>query len=658
MSTFAQTIQSNGFQYRIGPAEQWVTHNQYALPETLSGEPVNYLLVDLQVRFHNGDSTVYHRNVEQPLTTEGLKLASRIEVSFNPVYQKLVWHNVTVRRGGKKVNRLSPSAITLMQREESLDQEIVDGYITSMLVISDTRKGDVIDYSYSVEGRNPIYGEHTFYSSYMGWRVSIAKLKRRFLFVNNDTIQYKSYKFDQKPVISENNGVKEFQWSIENTKPVFVENDYPSWYRAYPQITFSSFENWKEVSGWAEPLYANREVTDPELLNFISEIKPLSKDEQIAKALQYVQGEIRYLGVELGVNSHKPHDPDDVFKNRFGDCKDKTLLLISILEKLSISAHPALVSTYGGITLPTELPSPSEFNHVITRVQGDSKVYWLDPTRNLQNGTLEQLGYSSYDNALVVGHPSIDLEQMPETAQKLPEIRTYEYFNVLSYEGPVDYQIVTEYTGIEAEYMQSQFARQGKLTMERKFLNYMNRLYPSLQSAAPLTFEHDIKKNVVTVTEFYHITDFFRKQPEYLLTDFYAYSIANYFSLPATVKRKSPLRHFSPVKVTHQSHVRYPEWLNMHLSNDSKTIDTPYFSLSFTEDYRDKSIITTHVYESKTPFVPVKGVSEHISQLRKAKNSLSKVYETAYEEDNREQILGEFIERLNTQVDRLKGEQL
>lgn len=653
-----KTIESNGFQYSIGGEMEWISRSSYSSPKVKKDAAAHYLLVDQQVRFVAGQSTVYHRNVVQPLTTEGLQQSSRIEVAFNPVYQKLVWHNAIVKREGTETNRLSPSAITLMQREESLDQEIVDGYVTSMLVISDTRKGDIIDYSYSIEGRNPIYGEHVFYHSIMGWAVSVEKLNRRFIFNSRDNVQFKIDKLTDSPKMIENNGVIEYNWTLENTNAVYIENDYPTWYRPYPGISFSSFPRWKDVSRWAKPLYQNRTITNPELLEFINEIRYLSEKQKVAKALQFVQGEIRYLGVELGENSHKPHDPDEVFKNRYGDCKDKTLLFIAILEQLGITAHPALVSTYGGATLPDELPSPGEFNHVITRVEGWDNVYWLDPTRNLQSGEVDQLGYISYDNALVIGHPSLNLTQMPKTAKQVPEIRTSEYFNVLSYEAPVDYQIVTEYRGIEAEYMNSQFASQGKSAIGLNYLNYMSRMYPSLQLAAPLDFNYDTDKNRLTVTASYRITEFFRNESDLLLTDIYPYSIVDYLSLPTTVKRKAPLRYFSPVKVTHQVHVRYPEWINMSLHNDIQSIDTPYFSLSYEEDYRDRSIISTYVYQAKSSFIKNEDVAEHISELRKAKSNLSKTYEISYQKSSEGQLLGEFIEQLNRKVDRVNGERL
>src|SRR5207245_3226925 len=70
-----------------------------------------------------------------------------------------------------------------------------------------------------------------------------------------------------------------------------------------------------------------------------------SAEQRVLQALRFVQDEIRYMGVEIGVNSHMPYSPATVVKRRYGDCKDKTLLLITMLRALGISARPALVST-------------------------------------------------------------------------------------------------------------------------------------------------------------------------------------------------------------------------------------------------------------------------------------------------------------------------
>lgn len=654
-----QKFKSNAYEYSISPPPHWVNLSDYMKGKGNTGEPVNYLLSDQQVRFKTGDVSVYRRNVQQPLSTDGLEYSSKIEVMFNPAYQQLVWHEVSLTRGSQKYNKLDPDAITLIQREEGLDNEIVDGYVTAVVVISGSRKGDIVDYSYSIEGRNPIYDEHVFYSTDIGWGVKVAKVNRRLLFEKDSGTKYKNYLNSIEPVISIVDGMTEYRWEIMNTPSVVFEKDNPTWFKLYPEISFSNFNDWRAVSDWAVPLYQQRDIQSVELKAVLGEMALLTGKEKIKKALSFVQGEIRYLGVELGVNSHKPRQPDDVVTKRFGDCKDKTLLLIAMLEPFGIKAYPALVSTYGGRNLPDELPSPSVFNHVITRVELDGQVYWLDPTRSLQFGELERLGYYSYDNALIVGHPTLTLAKMPLAPKILPSIHTVEHINILSYEAPVDYTITTEYTGVEADYMRAQFSRNGTSVMARKFANYMVSLYPGLEQTGDLTFSDQQAINKVTTKEFYRIEGFFEREPNTLVSNLFAYSISSYLTLPATIKRKTPLNYVPPIRITHQTKIQFPEYLNMSLTNTPESIENDNFSLSFTEDYRDFSIITTHEYEAKNDYVSVEESSNHIKALREAKELVYRSYLTDYEEQNSsEQVLSHFIYKLNEKVDQLSGEVL
>ena len=68
-------------------------------------------------------------------------------------------------------------------------------------------------------------------------------------------------------------------------------------------------------------------------------------EQKVLSALHFVQDEVRYMGIEMGVNSHKPHAPDAVFAQRFGDCKDKTYLFCTLLQGMNIPAYPVLVNT-------------------------------------------------------------------------------------------------------------------------------------------------------------------------------------------------------------------------------------------------------------------------------------------------------------------------
>ena len=92
--------------------------------------------------------------------------------------------------------------------------------------------------------------------------------------------------------------------------------------------------------------------------------------ELVLPASRFVQDDIRYLGIEVGMARRRPTAPDQVFEQRYGDCKDKTALLVAMLRLGGLAAYPALVSSTQGPDLDQWVPSPDAFDHAIVRVTG------------------------------------------------------------------------------------------------------------------------------------------------------------------------------------------------------------------------------------------------------------------------------------------------
>lgn len=158
-------------------------------------------------------------------------------------------------------------------------------------------------------------------------------------------------------------------------------------------LQFSEYRNWNEVARWAQTLFSAEVRIDDELASVIARIKALpGTDERASAALQFVQNEIRYFSVSLGESSHRPSAPQVVMKQRFGDCKDKSWLLIAMLRELGIAAQPVLVPLDGGAPAGDVLPTPGLFDHVIVGIDIDGKSYFVDPTRIGQAGALAQMG--------------------------------------------------------------------------------------------------------------------------------------------------------------------------------------------------------------------------------------------------------------------------
>jgi tetratricopeptide (TPR) repeat protein len=147
-----------------------------------------------------------------------------------------------------------------------------------------------------------------------------------------------------------------------------------------PDVAFTTFQNWAEVGRWYADLEKERRQATPELRAKAEElVKGVSGDEARIQALyRFVSQTNRYVSLSFGTGRYQPHAAAQTFANQYGDCKDKHTLLAALLEAEGYRAHAALVHT--SRKLDTALPSPSQFNHVITQVELGAQHLWMDTT--------------------------------------------------------------------------------------------------------------------------------------------------------------------------------------------------------------------------------------------------------------------------------------
>ena len=131
-----------------------------------------------------------------------------------------------------------------------------------------------------------------------------------------------------------------------------------------------------------------------------------------------------------------------VFARRFGDCKDKSLLFVTILHALGIEAYPVLVNATLGRGIWDWQPSVSAFDHCIAVVLCRGQTYWLDPTLNYQRGPLAAHYLPGYGCGLVISPQTTGLAIIPQTTG-LPQTTTTEYFRIRRATEPADLKVVT-----------------------------------------------------------------------------------------------------------------------------------------------------------------------------------------------------------------------
>ena len=185
----------------------------------------------------------------------------------------------------------------------------------------------------------------------------------------------------KKPEITRVGDSLVYEWRIDNVPEIIAEPNMPPWADISPFIMVSSFKNWEEFSNWWRKLSQEKPEPTPRIAQKVREIiKGKNTQEEKAKAIyHWVISNIRYVGLEFGIAGFKPHSAEEVFDNKYGDCKDKATLLLAMYKAAGIPAWYALIGTRDMGKLEEDIPM-SQFNHAIVLAEVDGKMVWLDPT--------------------------------------------------------------------------------------------------------------------------------------------------------------------------------------------------------------------------------------------------------------------------------------
>ena len=189
----------------------------------------------------------------------------------------------------------------------------------------------------------------------------------------------------QKPTAKLDFGSKvSYTWTRSNV-PAFKPDPVMSCYENYLQyVKFapSDWKTWDDVSEWYYSRFFRPQlVITPAITAKAAELtKGCRTDkEKLEKIFAFAQT-IRYVAIELGEGGYKPAKPEKVLQDKYGDCKDKSILLISLLQAVGIKAEPVLLVTADEGITSQDFPSWN-FNHMIVKATtSDNTAYWMDPT--------------------------------------------------------------------------------------------------------------------------------------------------------------------------------------------------------------------------------------------------------------------------------------
>jgi hypothetical protein len=349
------------------------------------------------------------------------KRFSHQELPFNSSIQIVSIKARTIHPDGQEFT-LDPAEI----KEKSL--------ISESVLYSDVKAKDfylprvtancVVEYEYQLRLKTLLYWADWFFESDLPCLYSAytLALPRGFDF------RMKVLNCHLEPQIDFRSGKQVFLWERFDNSAITKEVFMPPAADSVCRLAFSPLDfdfdgrtypcrTWNDVAAWYRQISQSSTEPSPktaELALGLTSGLDLSRPK-IEAVFDYVQEHVRYVSVAIGIGAYQPHLPAEILEYGYGDCKDMTSLIISLLQAVRVEAYPALLSTRGHRSLLTNIPNAKQFDHVVVAVPRNEGYFWLDPAcRNCRFGQLpfEDQGAS----ALVVRPGEGELVVIPESA--------------------------------------------------------------------------------------------------------------------------------------------------------------------------------------------------------------------------------------------------
>lgn len=529
-------------------------------------------LYDFQYNL-NTAASFYHMGIKV-LTHGGTSSASEISITYDSSYQKLIFHHLYIWRDNQRIDKTKELSFEFITNEENLQSRIYNGKLTAYDILEDIRLGDMVEYAYTIVGNNPIFGDSHFDFINLQTNNPIDALQIRLLYGLDQKIKYTCTGCDSlqvnKTIFNDN-----FELTVKgkNIKAVKYEETAPSYLSQYNYLSFSTYPSWKEVEKWGVEVFDLQE--DQNLKSILEEICEDQKDtaEMITAIIDFVQNEIRYMGVESGIGSHQPFPPEQVAKQRFGDCKDKSLLAVSLLKLLGIQkSYPVLVSSSLHHGIDRYLPAAQLFDHCILYFEYQNKKHWIDPTISSQGESYENRICPDYGKVLILGAKKHELTDM-ELQDKVSRTEMVEIVDVSSFSEAGSLTVSTDMYGLKADQMRAGLDIYSLEQFSDYYKENYAKTFPNIEVKSDLKVDDDLKNNKISLHEEYILRDNWNvSKEENRSRKTFRYEPINLYGYISTVsceEKKFPVAIPFPSKVKQKTIIHYPDSIAV---NEGETI--------------------------------------------------------------------------------------
>ncbi len=371
-----------------------------------------FVLEKLITRAHFENDGTGRRETELRILVQseaGVQQLGQLGFGYNSASEELVIEYVRVLKGDGTVVTAKPDAVQDLTAPVAREAPVYTDFRQKHVTVPGLRPGEILEYKVTTKIHTALAPGHFWFEYDFEDDVIVLDEQLELSFPASRTPRLKTAK-EADPQITEAAGRKIYAWKKSNTKrPDPEDKEFQKRQRRLrkhpepPPIQMTTFQSWEEVGRWYAGLEKERIAPNEEIRRRASElIGGRTDDAQKIEAIySFVARNFRYVSLSFGLGRYQPHAASEVLANQYGDCKDKHTLLSALLEASGLHAYPALI--HSGRKVDAEMPSPSQFDHVISVVPVGKEYFWMDTTTEVAPFRLLSANLRN-KNALVVPH--------------------------------------------------------------------------------------------------------------------------------------------------------------------------------------------------------------------------------------------------------------
>jgi len=356
-----------------GDAPQWM-HAVVSAPVPEHDDRTDAVLLysDETVTVQSIDKIKTHVRMAYKILRPSGRDYGYVAVSFNP-HKKINWlRGWCIPATGKDYEVKDKEAVEVSLPKVD-GSELISDVKDKFLQIPAADPGNIVGFEYEEEEQPMVL------QSLWEFQREIPIREEHFSLQLPADWEYKASWVNYPEVKPTQNG-NESDWTVTDVKAIRREVEMPPIEGVAGKMIISffppggpalnGFSSWREMGRWYANLTAGRRDASPQIARQVTALTSASQTqlEKMQALARFVQHDVRYVAIVLGIGGWQPHAASDVFEHHYGDCKDKATLLSSMLSQIGVQSFYVLIDTERG-AVTTDTPANIGFNHAILAIK-------------------------------------------------------------------------------------------------------------------------------------------------------------------------------------------------------------------------------------------------------------------------------------------------